>query len=120
MHQQLFLEEDWEYLLSFLPARAVLERSAAQFGAIRRIREISSASALLRLMLAYGFCGMSLRRVAAWAAEAGLATISDVSLMHRFQNGSDWLGHILALKLADHAAVATASQVPDEFLGRRA
>jgi hypothetical protein len=105
MHQQLFLEEDWSYLLSFLPARNELERSAAHFGAIRRIREISSASSLLRLMMAYGFCGMSLRRTAAWAAEAGVANISDVSLLDRFRNGAEWLGHLLALKLADHAAL---------------
>jgi hypothetical protein len=105
MHHQLFLEEDWSYLLSFLPARNELERSAARFGAIRRIREISSASSLLRLMMAYGFCGMSLRRTAAWAAEAGVANISDVSLLDRFRNGAEWLGHLLALKLADHAAL---------------
>ncbi|HEU4887663.1 MAG TPA: IS4 family transposase [Thermoanaerobaculia bacterium] len=109
MHQQLFLEEDWSYLLSFLPPRKELERSAAAFGAIRRIREISSASTLLRLMMAYGFCGMSLRRTAAWAAEAGLANISDVSLLDRFRNGAEWLGHLLAVKLADHAAVTASS-----------
>ncbi|MCU1347883.1 MAG: Transposase family protein [Acidobacteria bacterium] len=107
MHQQLFLQEDWSYLLSFLPARNELERSAAEFGAIRRIREISSASSLLRLMMAYGFCGMSLRRTAAWAAEAGVANVSDVSLLDRFRNGAEWLGHLLALKLADHAALTT-------------
>jgi hypothetical protein len=112
MHQQLFLEEDWSYLLSFLPARNELERSAAQFGAIRRIREISSASSLLRLMMAYGFCGMSLRRTAAWAAEAGVANISDVSLLDRFRNGAEWLGHLLALKLADHAALTPAASSP--------
>lgn len=104
MQQQLFLEEDWSYLLTFLPARSTLEHSAAEFGAIRRVREISSASSLLRLMMAYGFCGMSLRRTAAWAAEAGVATISDVSLLDRFRRGTDWLGHVLALKLADHAS----------------
>lgn len=104
MHRQLFLEEDWSYLLTFLPSRSTLERSAADFGAIRRVREISSASTLLRLMMAYGFCGMSLRRTAAWAGETGLASISDVSLLDRFRNGADWLGHVLALKLADHAS----------------
>src|ERR1700704_6344087 len=109
MHQQLFLEEDWSYLLSFLPPRSELERSAAKFGASRRIREVSSASSLLRLMMAYGFCGMSLRRTAAWAAEAGVANISDVSLLDRFRNGAEWLGHLLAVKLADHAALAVNS-----------
>lgn len=106
MHNQLVLEDDWPYLLSFLAVRDNLERSAAEFGAIRRVREIASASSLLRLMMAYGFCGMSLRRTAAWAAEAGVANISDVSLLDRFRNGSEWIRHILATKLADHAALA--------------
>src|SRR5258706_16409448 len=109
MHEQLVLEEDWAYLLSFLSVRGNLERSAAEFGAIRRVREIASASSLLRLMMAYGFCGMSLRRTAAWAAEAGVANISDVSLLDRFRNGSEWIRHPLARKLADHAALAEVS-----------
>src|SRR5258705_704424 len=109
MHDQLVLEDDWAYLLSFLAVRGNLERSAADFGAIRRIREISSASSLLRLMMAYGFCGMSLRRTAAWAAEAGLANISDVSLLDRFRNGAAWLGHLLPVKLTDHSSLAVNS-----------
>jgi hypothetical protein len=109
MHQQLFLKEDWAYLLSFLSSPKELERSASAFGAIRRIREISSANSLLRLMMVYGFCGLSLRRTAAWAAEAGLANISDVSLLDRFRNGAEWLGHLLAVKLADHAAVTASN-----------
>ena len=109
MHEQLVLKEDWAYLLSFLSVRSDLERSAAEFGAIRRVREISSAGSLLRLMMAYGFCGMSLRRTAAWAAEAGVANISDTSLLDRFRNGAEWLGHLLAVKLADHAALTTVA-----------
>jgi hypothetical protein len=65
-------------------------------------------------MMAYGFCGMSLRRTAAWAGEAGLANISDVSLLDRFRNGADWLGHVLALKLADHASFP-AEHAPTGF-----
>lgn len=105
MHQQLVLEEDWAYLLSYLPPREELERSAYAFGALRRVREISSGSVLLRLMMAYSFCGMSLRRTTAWAAEAGVASLSDVSLLERFRKGADWLGHVLTLKLAEVAAV---------------
>ena len=63
-------------------------------------------------MMAYGFCGMSLRRTAAWAEETGLASISDVSLLDRFRNGTEWLGHILALKLADHASFAGGATPP--------
>jgi len=109
MDTQRYLEEDWAYLLSFLPPRMELERSAASWGAIRRVREISSASSLLRLMMAYGFCGMSLRRTAAWAGDNGVANISDVSLLERFRKGADWLGHVLAVKLADHAALMPES-----------
>jgi hypothetical protein len=105
MDTQRYLEEDWAYLLSFLPPRMELERSAGSWGAIRRVREISSGSDLLRLMMAYGFCGMSLRRTAAWAGDIGVANISDVSLLERFRKGADWLGHVLAIKLADHAAM---------------
>lgn len=115
MDSQHFLEEDWAYMLSFLPPRFELERSAASWGAIRRIREISSGGDLLRLMMAYGFCGMSLRRTAAWAGDIGLANISDVSLLERFKKGANWLGHVLALKLADHASL-----VPESTPGLRA
>lgn len=109
MDTQRYLEEDWAYLLSFLPPRKELDRSAGSWGAIRRVREISSGSDLLRLMMAYGFCGMSLRRTAAWAADIGVANISDVSLLERFRKGADWLGHVLATKLADHAALMPES-----------
>ncbi len=109
MDTQRYLEEDWAYLLSFLPPRIELERSAGSWGAIRRVREISSGSVLLRLMMAYGFCGMSLRRTAAWAGDIGVANISDVSLLERFRKGADWLGHVLAVKLADHAALMPES-----------
>lgn len=108
MHTELILNEDWSYLTSFLPPRSELDRSASSLGAIRRVREISCASDLLRLMMAYGFCGLSLRRTVAWAAEAGVANLSDVSLLERFRNGAKWLDHVLALKLADHAALDAA------------
>jgi hypothetical protein len=115
MDTQHFLEEDWTYLLSYLPPRVELERSASSWGAIRRIREISSGSDLLRLMMAYGFCGMSLRGTAAWAGDVGIANISDVSLLERFRKGAGWLGHVLATKLADHAAV-----IPEKIPGLKA
>src|SRR5258708_16124364 len=109
MHEQLVLEEDWAYLLSFLSVRSDLERSAANFGAIRRVREIASASSLLRLMMAYGFCGMSLRRTAGLAAGAGVANISDVFLLDRFRNGSQMILHPLATQLPEHPALAQLS-----------
>lgn len=95
------LEHQWSYLLSFLPEESVLEETARLWGAIRRRREVGSASDLLRLSLVYGFCGLSLRQAAAWAEAAEVASLSDVALLKRLRKASDWLGHLLAIKLGE-------------------
>ncbi|MCZ7555965.1 MAG: IS4 family transposase [Bacteroidia bacterium] len=97
------LEYEWAHLLSFFPPDDVLERTAKEFGAITRKRLIDKASTLLRLAFAYGFCEMSLRQTAAWAEVIDIAHISDVALMKRLRLASDWLGHLLALKLTERA-----------------
>jgi len=66
MEPQELMELQWPYLLGCLPEQD-LEGSAREWGAIVRLREVDSASTLLRLALAYGFCQMSLRQTAAWA-----------------------------------------------------
>jgi hypothetical protein len=101
MNTQIMLEYEWPYLRSFLPDDATLDRSAREFGAIIRKRNVDSADVLLRLAFAYGFCGLTLRQTAAWAQVAGVAKISDVALLNRLRGAADWLGHLLALKLAD-------------------
>jgi IS4 transposase len=103
MNTQIVLEYEWPYLRSFLPDEATLERSAYEHGALRRKRNVANADGLLRLALAYGFCGLTLRQTAAWAQVAGVADISDVALLKRLRGASDWLGHLLALKLAERA-----------------
>lgn len=97
------LEHQWPYLQSFVATQDALENSARELKALRRRRRIDSASTLLRLALAYGFCGMSLRQTAAWAEAAGVASLSDVALLNRLRSACDWLGYLLALKLADRA-----------------
>lgn len=101
MDAQSTLEHDWPYLLSFLPSEAQLEATARSWGALRRIRAVEKASDLLRLALAYGFCGYSLRRTAAWAEAAEIASLSDVALLKRFRKSSEWLGYLLGVKLAE-------------------
>jgi hypothetical protein len=59
------LDGGWRQLLSRLGSTEELEASAKASGALIRRREIKSAEDLLRLALAYGPCGMSLRGVAA-------------------------------------------------------
>ena len=98
------LEYQWPYIESFLAEPDIIEKSAKEYGALRRKRCVDSASTLLRLALAYGFCGMSLRQTTAWAEAAGVASLSDVALLKRLRSASDWLGHLLALKLCDYAS----------------
>lgn len=100
------LEYEWPYLLSFLPPKEELEASAAKFGAIVRKRSVNDAESLLRLSLAYGYCGLSLRQTAAWAEACNVASLSDVALLKRLRNSSDWLGHLLGLKLAEVSGFA--------------
>jgi hypothetical protein len=100
--QDLF-ERQWPYLLSFLPSQLDLDSTAQDWKALSRRREVSSGNTLLRLALAYGFCGLSLRQTTAWAEAAGVASLSNVALLKRLRAASDWLGFILGLKLADLA-----------------
>jgi hypothetical protein len=103
MNSKILLEYQWPYLLSFLPPEKELEQTAKSMGALVRKRNIDSASKLLRLVFAYGFCGLSLRETAAWAEVSEIAYLSDVALMKRLRASSDWLGHLLAVKLAEKA-----------------
>jgi len=99
----------WPYLLSLLPPIETLESGAYSSGALSRRRSIDSASTLLRLALAYSFCGFSLRQTTAWAEACGLASLSDVALLKRLRKCHTWLGQLLAAKLADRAAPPTSS-----------
>ena len=104
------LEHEWPYLLSFLPDEQVLEDTARSWGAIQRRRAVGRASTLLRLALVYGFCGYSLRQTAAWAEAAEVASLSDVALLNRLRKTPDWLGHLLALKLAERVTHVPENQ----------
>jgi hypothetical protein len=72
---------------------------------------------LLRLALAYGPGGLSLRTAAAWAGISGLADLSDTAVMNRLRKAADWLGEIAGALLR---AAAAASATPGGPLpGRR-
>lgn len=103
MNAMTLLEYQWPYILSFLPSLEVLEKSAKETGALVRKRNVRSASDLLRLIFAYGFCGLSLRQTAAWAHVANVAEISNVALLKRLRASEKWLGQLLAIKLAESA-----------------
>jgi len=57
---------------------------------------------MLRLALAYGPGGMSLRSAASWAAGCDIVHLSDVGLLKRLKGANDWLSYIAASLLGDH------------------
>ena len=91
----------WRELLSRLPNNLDLDRSARQYGALKRRRVVRDGATMLRLALAYGPGGMSLRSAAAWSAGCDIAHLSDVGLMKRLKGASDWLNYIAASLLND-------------------
>src|SRR5690349_1674866 len=96
-----FLQEKWESLLGVLSSRFDFFVMLRQSGALVRRRAIRSAETLLRLVLVYSLCGLSLRATAAWAQAQGLARVSDVALLKRLRKAAPWVGQVLAAKLAE-------------------
>jgi len=84
----------WPELLSLLPAD--LEERARSSGALRRRREIHSASDLLQLILAYAVEDWSLRLVGAWGTVNGVAEVSDVTILNRLRQSVSWLEGLVA------------------------
>lgn len=105
MDTKVLFELEWPYLLGCLPREIDLDETAQRFGALTRRRCVKDAPTLLRLALAYGFCGLSLRQTAAWAEACGVASISNVALLKRLRSSADWLGHLVSAKLAESAAI---------------
>lgn len=109
MNNETLFEMEWAYLINCLPPEVDLEESARRYGAITRRRSVGDASTLLRLAMGYGVCGMSLRQTAAWAEVLGLASISNVALLKRLRGCTEWLGYLIAAKLADTAPAPSIS-----------
>jgi IS4 transposase len=97
--------DHWQQVRSLLPADFDLEATARARGAFTRAREVKNAETLLRLALGYGACGMSLRETCAWAEAAGIASVSDPSLIERLGKAAPWLGDIVTALVAEQAKV---------------
>jgi IS4 transposase len=93
--------DHWSEVRQHLPADFDLEATARSRGAFRRARQVKSAETLLRLAMAYGACGMSLRETCAWAEAAGIASLSDPSLLERLAKAAPWLGDINKALIAE-------------------
>lgn len=97
------LLDRWSEVRERLPAGYDLEARARACGAFLRARAVRSAEELLRLALAYGACGMSLRETCAWAETAGIASLSDPSLLERLTKAAPWLGELVGAVIAEQA-----------------
>jgi hypothetical protein len=86
--QTLDLDDDFDFLLTFLPAG--WEEKARELGALRRCRRIPDARVLLRVLLLHLAEGCSLRETAARAKQGGLVAISDVTIMNRLRGAGEW------------------------------
>lgn len=90
-------------LLARLPVGLDLDRLAHETGAIRRRREVVDGASLLRIALARGPGGLSLRQTAAWAGMLGIAEISNPGVKYRLNQATGFLAalveHLLAAKV---------------------
>lgn len=93
----------WRTVETLVRSVIDLEESAARTGAFRQARGVPSAAALFRLCLASAVCRLSLRETCAWAAESGVARLSNPAWEKRFQKAGVWLGEIAGALLAARA-----------------
>lgn len=82
------VDENWRVLLSLLPDN--WESLAAQMGAVERLRGFASTEALLRTLLLHVGRGYSLRETAVQAQLAGVAQVSDVTILNRLRRVEAW------------------------------
>src|SRR4051812_21770717 len=71
------LRDRFAEVLARLPADLDLDDLALESKAIQRRREVVDGAALLRIALARGPGGLSLRQTAAWASMQGIAELSN-------------------------------------------
>jgi hypothetical protein len=91
--------ENWAGLVGRMVGGLDLDALAAETKALVRRRGVPSAEALLRLALARGPGGLSLRDTAAWAHLAEVADLTDASLNDRLHNSCDFLAAIASAML---------------------
>jgi len=84
--------EDWPVVLELLPVG--WEQDGRSSGAVKRLRGFASIEALLHTLLLHVGCGWSLRETAVQAKLAGIADVSDVTLLNRLRDAELWLRHM--------------------------
>jgi len=83
------VDEDWSILQNLFPV--AWEELGRQTGAITRLRGFRSVDCVLRTLLMHVGTGWSLRETAVRAKLAGIAEVSDVTLLNRLRQSESWL-----------------------------
>jgi hypothetical protein len=89
------LTDQFTELLKRLPAGLDLDTLALETKAIQHKREVSDGGSLLRLVLAYGPGGLSLRQASAWASMLGLAELSNPGVKYRLNQAANFLAAVV-------------------------
>ncbi|MGI4792735.1 MAG: IS4 family transposase, partial [Janthinobacterium lividum] len=89
------MTDNFADLLARLPAGLDLDRLAQETQAIQRKRELVDGAALLRIALARGPGGLSLRQTAAWASMQGIADLSNPGVKYRLDQATDFLAALV-------------------------
>src|SRR5271155_1151190 len=91
--------DNWSDLIARILGDLDLDKLAFSTRALRRRRGVRNALALLRLALARGPGGLSLRDAAAWAHLAQVAELTDASLNDRLHQSCEFLAAVAAAML---------------------
>src|SRR6266481_315473 len=100
MTHESLTSEDWDWAVQELGGASLISTIARETKAFVRARGIRNAIDLLRLTLSYCLGHIGLRGTAAWAEAMGVASVSDVALLGRFRNTTEWLSRLVAHLLA--------------------
>lgn len=107
-----WIQFQWPYLLTLLGGEALVSELSYATGAFHRRREVRSPTEMLQLLLTWAVGERSLRETALLSAAAGMADVSDVALLRRFERAGEWLGSLLGNLIAsDHAPLGIQARV---------
>src|SRR5271156_4721338 len=96
--------DNWSDLIAEILGDLDLDKLAFSTRALRRRRGVRNALALLRLALARGPGGLSLRDAAAWAHLTQVAELTDASLNDRLHQSCEFLAAVAAAMFAGQDA----------------
>ena len=97
------LTDQFADLLGRLPAGLDLDCLALETKAIQRKRELVDGASLLRIALARGPGGLSLRQTSAWASMLGIAELSNPGVKYRLNHATEFLAALVERLLAAKA-----------------